>query len=157
METQLDILSESLDKKIKVLNEIQKYNLLQENVFKEERVSLDDFDKAVSEKEKLIDNLMLLDEGFETMYARLSEELKASKDKYADKIKILQEKSKVVSELSVAIQAQESRNKVLVEKFFKRSREEIGNSRRSSKAAFDYYKSMSGANYPQNNILDSKK
>lgn len=157
METQLDILSESLDKKIKVLNEIQKYNLIQENAFKEKRVSLDDFDKAVSEKEKLIDSLILLDEGFETMYERLSEELKVNKDNYADKIKILQEKIKIVSELSVAIQAQESRNKALVEKFFKRSREEIGNNRRSSKAAFDYYKSMSGANYPQNNILDSKK
>lgn len=157
METQLDILSESLDKKIKVLNEIQKYNLIQENAFKEKRVSLDDFDKAVSEKEKLIDSLILLDEGFETMYERLSEELKVNKDNYADKIKILQEKIKIVSELSVAIQAQESRNKALVGKFFKRSREEIGNNRRSSKAAFDYYKSMSGANYPQNNILDSKK
>lgn len=157
MENQLDILSQSLDEKIKVLKEIQEYNLQQEQAFKSDEIDLSSFDEAVEEKDCLIERLMRLDEGFETLYAKLAEELKENRARYADQIKLLQEKITKVTEMGVTIQAQEARNKKLVEDYFARARSGVRQNRQTSKVAYDYYKSMSGVNVQQSHFMDSKK
>ena len=55
MESQLTILSESLDRKLEVLQKIQEYNKRQEEVFSAEKVDIRQFDAAVEEKQHLID------------------------------------------------------------------------------------------------------
>lgn len=157
MENQLTILAESLDQKIQVLQEIQKYNERQEQVFTDSTVSMDAFDEAVEEKGKLIERLTLLDSGFETMYKKLGEQLKGNREKYADQIRMLQAKITTVTEMSVTIQAQEKRNKQLVEQFFARERAGLQQSRKTSKAAYDYYRKMSSVSTEQPQFYDSKK
>lgn len=157
MENQLNILSESLDEKIKVLEDIQEYNLRQEQAFKNGEADLESFDEAVEEKDRLIERLMRLDEGFEVLYAKLAEELKENRAQHASQIKILQEKITRVTEMGVTIQAQEARNKKLVEDYFAKARSGVRQNRQSSRVAYDYYKNMSGANLPQSHFMDSKK
>ncbi len=157
MESQLNILSESLDEKIKVLEEIQAYNLKQEASFKNGTADLEEFDEAVEAKDQLIERLMRLDDGFEVMYAGLAEELRENREKHADQIKELQAKIATVTEMGVTIQAQEARNKKLVEDYFSKARAGVRQNRQSSKAAYDYYKSMSGANLAQSRFMDSKQ
>lgn len=157
MESQLHVLSESLDEKLKVLKEIQEYNLRQEQAFKNGEADLEDFDEAVEEKDRLIERLMRLDDGFETMYAKLAEELKENRKYYAEQIKELQIKITKVTEMGVTIQAQEARNKKLVEDYFAKARAGIRQNRQSSKAAYDYYKSMSGVHLDQSHFMDSKQ
>ncbi|MDE7113752.1 MAG: flagellar protein FliT, partial [Acetatifactor sp.] len=108
MENQLSILSESLDKKLQVLQEIQEYNTRQEEAFKQEQADLESFDDAMEEKERLIEKLTQLDEGFEALFERVSAELKDRREQYAPQIQKLQEKVKQVMDLSVSIQAQEA-------------------------------------------------
>lgn len=157
MENHLNILAESLDKKIQVLQEIQEYNNMQEASFKEDKANLDDFDQAVERKGELIEQLNKLDEGFEILYNNLAEQLKEDKAKYADQIKILQQKINLVTELGVTIQAQEQRNKALIEQFFARERQGIRQGRQSSKVAYDYYKNMNQTNFIPPQFMDSKK
>ena len=157
MENQLQILSESLDRKLEVLKEIQEYNQRQESAFSAETVDMGGFDEAVAEKDRLIEKLTLLDAGFETMYAKLAKELEGNRDKYRVQIKELQEKISRVMEMSVLIQAQEARNKKLVEQYFSRERRNLQQSRKHSVAAYNYYKSLSGANAESSQFLDSKK
>lgn len=157
MESQLSILSESLDKKLQVLQKITEYNKLQEQSFQNGTAKLEDFDEAVEQKGRLIEEISRLDEGFELLYARLAKELQGNRERYKNQILVLQQKVAQVTELSVAIQAQEQRNKKLVEEFFARERRNIRESRKASKAAYGYYKSMSGANYIQPQIYDNKK
>lgn len=157
METQLDILSESLDKKLLVLKRIQEYNRIQEESFRNGQMKLLDFDEAVEEKGRLIEELNRLDEGFALLYERLSQELKDNRQRYTVQIRALQQKVAQVTELSVAIQAQERRNKKLVEDFFAGQRAEIGKNRKTSKAAYGYYKSMSGADFVRPRFFDDKK
>ena len=157
MESQLTILSESLDKKLQVLKEIQEYNKKQEQAFLSETVQLEDFDAAIEEKGRLIERLSKLDEGFEVVYGRLAEELKDNREKYKAQIVVLQDKIRQVTELSVSIQAQEQRNKALVEQYFARGRENIRKERKHSKAAYDYYKNMSGQSVPSSQFMDSKQ
>lgn len=157
MESQLNILAESLDKKLEVLKEIQKYNAEQEKSFQDGQADLDSFDAAVARKGQLIDKLLKLDSGFETMYAGLSEELKGNREKYAEQIKVLKQKVTEVTELSVSVQAQEQRNKKLIEEYFAKEREGIRNGRKSSKAAYDYYKNMSRSGFVPPQFMDSKQ
>ncbi len=139
MESQLSILAESLDRKLEVLKEIQKYNAEQEKSFQGGQADLDSFDAAMEKKGQLIEKIIKLDTGFETMYAKLSEELKGNRERYAEQIRVLQQKVTEVTELSVSVQAQEQRNKKLVEEFFAKERAGIRDGRKSSNADDEYY------------------
>ena len=157
MESQLDILSESLDQKLAVLQEIQEYNERQAQDFSEGRADMDSFDEAVEEKDRLIEKLSKLDEGFELLYEKLAEELKGNRERYAVQIKALQDKVSQVTEMSVTIQAQEARNKKLVEAYFAEVRRGLHQNRKNSKAAYDYYKNMNGTAGQHSHFMDSKQ
>ena len=157
MENQLTILSESLDKKLEVLQKIQDYNKRQEEIFSAEKVDMSLFDDAVEEKQRLIDEVVRLDEGFEILYEKLAKELEGNRERYAAQIKELQAKVAKVTELGVSVQAQEARNKKLIENYFAKERANIGQRRKNAKSAFDYYKSMSGAGYVPPQMYDNKK
>lgn len=138
----LTILSDSLDKKIEVLKRIQAFNDAQEKTFTESEPDMDSFDTALDEKEKLIQEILQLDQGFETLYERLKAELDENKDAYRDQIKELQAKITVITELSNAVQAKEARNKKLVENYFANQRMGIKQSRQRARAAYGYQQSM---------------
>lgn len=157
MDNSLDVLSESLDMKIQVLKDIEEYNMKQTEAFNKEDPDMESFDAAIEEKGKLIERLEKLDEGFEIMYEKVSDILSKDKDKYADKIRELQGKITIITDLSVSIQAQEARNRNLVENYFLKAKKGIKTGRLGSKAAFDYYKNMSGMSLNEAQFLDSKK
>lgn len=136
------ILSDSLDKKIEVLKKIQTYNEEQEKAFTEAEPDMSSFDVAIEEKEKLIQEVLKLDQGFETMYKRVKAELDGHRGEYKDQIAELQKKITVITELSNAVRVKEARNKKLIENYFAKQRVEIKQSRQRAKAAYGYQKSM---------------
>lgn len=156
-ENYLVILEESLRRKLQVLEDIQAYNQRQQEIFQADNVDLDQFDSYVDEKGVLIERLNSLDNGFERLYANVAQELSGNREKYGDQIKRLQELVSKVMEAGVAVQAQEARNKKLIEEYFRRQREGIREGRKSSKAAFDYYKNMSKSSVVMPQIMDQKK
>ena len=157
MNQYLTILIESLKKKVRVLDEIQKCNDRQTDLFKTSDASLDAFDGTVEEKGKLIEALVKLDEGFETLYERIAEEVATHKDSYADQIRELQELIKKVTDQSVTIQTQEARNKELVEQYFRNQKTQLKSKKQSSAVAINYYKNMSKTSVVTPQFLDSKK
>ncbi len=157
MENSLNILAESLDRKLAVLQKIQAYNKKQEAAFLGGAVELEEFDAAIGEKGRLIEEINGLDAGFEALYQRISEELKTDRGRYAAQIRELQQKIAAVTELGVAVQAQEARNKQLVEQYFAKRRAGIREGRVSSRAAYNYYKSMSNTNAVPPQFMDSKQ
>lgn len=157
MDNYLAILEESLSKKLKVMGRIRAYNKEQSELFTQGRADIDKFDESIEEKGRLIEQLTELDDGFETLYARVAEELKGDRARYADQIKRLQQLVKQVTDESVAIQAEEARNKALIEEYFAKERAGLRDNRKSSKAAYDYYKSMSNTKYAPPQYMDSKQ
>lgn len=153
----LSILEESLRKKLVVLDKIQVYNERQYECFSSEEVDMAGFDAAIEEKGKLIEELTKLDEGFETLYASISEQIKKNKEAYAPQIKVLQDLIRQVTEKSVSIQAQEARNKALIETYFSREKKQIREGRVTSKAAYGYYKSLDKAALEASRAFDLKK
>lgn len=156
-ENYLTLLEESLRRKLEVLAEIQKYNLHQQEIFQSDQVDLDKFDEYVAEKGVLIDKLTALDSGFEKLYSKVSEELKTNRQQYAGQIKTLQALVTEVTETGVAVQAQEARNKKLIEDYFKRERDGIRMNRKTSKAAINYYKNMNKSSVVMPVFMDDKK
>lgn len=156
-ENYLNILEESLESKLQVMGEIKKYSLLQQEIFQSQDKDLDKFDEYVDKKDQLLEKLTALDNGFETLYGNVSKELQDNREKYAEQIKRLQELVSRVTEESVTIQAQEARNKKLVEEYFRKERAGIAKNRKSSRAAYDYYKSMSGSAVDTSQLFDNKK
>ena len=134
----LKILEESLHKKLQVLDEIQAYNEKQRKIFQSEDIKLDEFDAAVEEKGKLIEQVSRLDEGFETLYANVAKQLEGNRE-------------------SVSVQAQEARNKALIEAYFTNERSQLRQGRQASKAAYGYYKNMNNSNVVPPQFLDSKQ
>ena len=114
-ENYLTLLEESLKRKLQVMAEIQAYNLRQQEIFQADEVEFDKFDEYMAEKESLIEKLTSLDNGFERLYQKVAEELKDNRQKYTEQIKSLQKLITEVTDASVAIQAQEARNKKLIE------------------------------------------
>ncbi len=157
MENYLKILEESLKKKLKLLEEIQAYNEAQHQVFTGEEVILEKFDEYIAEKEKLIQQVIHIDDGFEILYDKKSNELQANREKYAGQIKVLQELVRQVTEKHVAVQAQETRNKALIEAYFAKEKNRIGQGRRVSKAAYSYYSNINKVAQAESRFMDSRQ
>lgn len=157
MDNYLGILEESLQKKRKVLDEIAAYNQEQEQLLKKEKVSLEELDENMKHKDELIQRLTELDEGFETLYERVREQLLVNKDAYKEQILRLQQLISQVTEKSVSIQAQEARNKRLIDDYFKKERSQLRQNRQSSKAAYNYYKNVNNTNVVMPQMMDQKK
>ena len=123
----------------------------------EEIVSEEAFDSSIEEKGVLIDELTKLDEGFETLYGHIKGQLAEGKERYKVQIASLQKKIAEVTEKSVAIQAQEARNKNLAENYFAKAREDLKKNRKSSRAALDYYRNMNKMQVVSPQFMDKKK
>lgn len=156
MNNSLNVLADSLDMKIDVLKKIFDYTTKQKSIFESEDPDVDEFDRLVDEKDVLVDKLESLDDGFEKLYQDVSEQLKTERDKYSSQIRDLQEKIREITDMSASIQAQEARNRKMIEDYFTKSRQGIKQNRASSKAAFDYYKNMTGMNLQIPGAWDSK-
>ena len=159
MEDYLQLLEESLVKKIRVLDKIEEFDLKQKEVLSSDDSTpdFDKFDSYIEEKGKLIDELNSLDEGFESLYERVAETLKRDIPGNASKIRKLQELIREITDKSVEIQKQEAENKALVEKYFKNARGDIGRGRNSVNAAYSYYQAQRGMGGNESLFVDSKQ
>lgn len=157
MNSSFDVLLESLNMKIAVLKEIEQYNDIQRKAFSDSSPDIDSFDEAIEKKTELIDKLEKLDDGFETLYERISEELRNNKSAYTEQIKEIQARISEITDLSMTIQASEARNKKLIEEYFAKERKTLRDGRIGSKVALDYYKNMSGMHVAEANFMDSRK
>lgn len=151
------ILIESLQQKKIVLSALAHKNEEQAAIVKEDNFDLEAFDRNTNAKADLISKLELLDNGFASVYERVREEMMEHKDQHKSEIETLQTLISQITDLSIAIQASEARNKQMLEQYFIQSRKRLKNNRISVKVANDYYKNMSQVNYIDPQLLDKKK
>ena len=158
METEnyLQIMTSSLEKKKKILQDIVDYNVEQERIVTSGEFDGDKFQKNMENKAECIDMLNTLDEGFQSVYDRVKADVEMYKQNYKADIQRLQQLIKEVSALSAAIQAQESRNKLQIERKFSELKQETKTAKRSVSMANKYYQNMSRvSSEPQ--FMDHKK
>lgn len=151
------ILAESLEKKIKVLDEISAENLSQRELLKSENFDMEAFEASVDRKSELIEQVGFLDEGFETMYERVREALNTEKQSYREEIATLKKLISAVTEKSVIIQKQEQENRTLAEAQFSREKKKVQQIKNSRQVTSQYYKNMAKLNYVEPQFMDKKK
>ena len=153
----LDMLEESLVKKIEVMKSIEEENEKQKTLLKNpNEVDEAAFDKILDEKGELIDRLLKLDDGFQALFDRVKEEVGQNKDKYKDQIKRMQDYIQEITGMSASIEAAEHRNKKLAEEYFSAAREKMNYSRQTSAAAFNYYQTMNNYRDVPPQFMDNK-
>ena len=156
-QTYIDIMIQSLDRKIQVLDQIIEVNIRQTNILEDKEASVEEFDKSVEEKAALIEQMQQLDSGFEKLYARVEEELKGNKEAHAEEIKAMQSCIRKITDKSMQIQAQEARNKELFVRKVTYVKDTAKGLRTNSKVATQYYKNMMKLNYVDPQFMDNKK
>lgn len=153
----LTILMESLQKKIRILDQIILADQEQREALEDPNLDPDDFDRIVQKKADFIEQLEQLDAGFEEVFARVKEELDGNREQYKEQIHIMQDLIRKITDKSLLIQKQEAQNKELMEKKFAAVRSQAREVRKSQKIVNQYYKNMMKNNYNDPQFLDNKK
>ena len=117
----------------------------------------DDFDACVEEKAKQIEQLELLDTGFQEVYDKIKADLQTNQQEYREEIAEMQEYIRRLTDKSATIQAQEARNKDLMTQKFASVRKQVKEVRKSQKVVNQYYKSMMKSGYMEPQFTDNKK
>ena len=118
MKSYLQILQDSLDKKLQMLVKIEEKSLEQSAMLKNQEVDLVAVDTNMDEKAELIEKVLSIDNGFESIYEKIREQLISNKEQYKDEIKTIKALIEKVTEKSASIQAIEARNKAQMEVVF---------------------------------------
>lgn len=152
----IDLLIDSLNKKISILEDILELDQKQKSIALSEKFEMEDLDAVSGEKIHLIEKMNKLDDGFETMYDRVRDDLQINKESYADQIRTMQGLIEKVVGLSASIEAEEKRIQSAVDGQFGKLKQSIKDTRKNSKAVSNYYKSMSKLDL-QPQFMDKKK
>ncbi len=138
----LQILEDSLNKKITVLSDLSSITDEQTQMLQLDTFDEDAFNDTVVRKAELIETLDRLDDGFQKLYNRVKEQLEQGREQYATEIQRLQTKIRMILDLSMKIERNESSNKNLVTAKFAALKKEVHQVRKSRDSATNYYKSM---------------
>ncbi len=153
----LDMLEESLVKKLDIMTKIEEENARQKEILSSpENVDIEAFDKTLDVKGDYIEQLLALDEGFQTLFDKVKEEVGDHKEAYKDQIKRLQGLIHDVMDKSASIEAEEHRNKRMAETYFSTAREQMSSGKRSASVAFNYYQTMSNFKNIPPQFVDKK-
>lgn len=151
------ILTDSLKKKMEVLNRIKAANAEQKKIALAEPFDGEAFDANMDEKALLIKKLEELDKGFDTVYNRVREELLSNSSAYKPEIEELKRLIGAITGLSMDIQAEEQRNKALVADCFEKAHRKISDAKNTKRIAANYYQTMAKSTYMEPQFLDKKK
>lgn len=153
----INILIESLQKKIRILDEIILVDQEQREGLEDPNLDPDDFDKIVEKKSDYIEQLDQLDSGFEELFARVRDELNENRETYKEQIHTMQDLIRKITDKSLMIQKQEAQNKELMQQKFAAVRSQAREVRKSQKIVNQYYKNMMKTNYIDPQFMDNKK
>ena len=160
-ESYLEMMKDSLDKKIELLKQIQEKNKEQYNILsvqlKDNEVDQEAFDKIVEEKSEIADELDVLNDGFTSLFDNLKNEINDNKERYKDQIIHMQGQIRDIMDLTNTIELQEHANKELVDTFFSNERKKLKGVRNSSRASMNYYQNMNRSKVEESMFMDEKQ
>lgn len=153
----IKIMVESLEKKRDILDRITEQNRQQKLLLSDPNLLPEDFEKNMENKSRLVEQLNLLDEGFEQMFERVKETLQGNREQYAAEIAAMQELIRDITAKTNAIQAQEVRNREDVTRKFAEVRDQVKGVRNSQKVVRQYYQNMVKQSSFSAQVIDNKK
>lgn len=152
----LKMLDQSLDQKKQMLDEMIEMTATQKVSLEKDPVDWTGFDDLVGKKAEMIERLDRMDDGFESVYDRIREELVRDKEQHKEFVAEIQKKIQAVSDASATLMAAERRNKELVEVKMADEKKKLQQRKTTSKVASNYYRSMNKVNLIDPQLMDKK-
>ncbi len=153
----INILKDTLKKKIYLLDVLLTETLSQEEYLSLKHMDIDEFEKAVIRKEPLIEQLNKLDDGFELIFENFGKVIKENKNLYQKDILEIQEYIRQVMQKSTLLQGKEKSNKVKLENYLSNRKMEVRKFKANNQAVSNYYKNMADSYQGEAIFLDKKK
>lgn len=152
----LKMLDQSLDQKKQMLDQMIEMTATQKVSLDKDPVDWEGFDQLVEKKAEMIERLDKMDDGFESVYDRIREELLKDKEQHKELVAAIQKKIQAVSDDSAALMAAERRNKEQVEIKIAEEKKRLQQRKTTSKVATNYYRSMNKVNLIDPQLMDKK-
>lgn len=156
-ENYVQILIDTISKKEETLQKILEITKEQEQLSKAEVYDSERMEKTLNDKEIQISRLNYLDDGFQSVYDRVSSEIRKNVELYKKDIAILQDKIRICTELGNAIQVLEDRNRNRFAQLFSKTKKEYSVSKNKANVAQNYFKTMNNSKIMDAYFVDKKK
>lgn len=153
----IEILKQSLTKKIELLDTIMALNVLQKDMLENPDLDPDELEENLNRKADLVEQLSKLDDGFSQIYDRVRADLAENRGAYSEDIAQMKRDINAIMDKSTAIQSQEKRNQVLMQQKFTSVKKQIKEVKKSRQAVNSYYRNMMKMGTPDSTFLDNKK
>lgn len=153
----IEILKQSLTKKIELLDTIMALNVLQKDMLENPDLDPDELEENLNRKADLVEQLSKLDDGFSQIYDRVRADLTENRGAYSEDITQMKRDITAIMDKSTAIQSQEKRNQVLMQQKFTSVKKQIKEVKKSRQAVNSYYRNMMKLGLPEATFLDDKK
>lgn len=157
MTNELQLLIDALAKKKMILQDILKKSEEQNEAASSDKFDAEQFDHLVDDKASLLQQMELIDDGFDAVYERIKDEMVQQKDVYKAEIAQLQCLIRETIDLGAKIHTTEVRTKARLETAIQQSRQDLQRQKQSSRTVMDYYKANSQMNYTESYFIDQKK
>lgn len=155
--TYINVLIMSLKKKITILEKVEKTVSTEGDLLKNSNTTVDQLSLIDDEKVEQLAELDKVDEGFQRVYERVKEEFADNKYKYEEEIKIMQGLIKTISDFTAKIQAQEIRNKQLMDLYIQRKKQEVRAFKVNHRSASTYTSHLADRTSGQSYFFDGRK
>ena len=153
----IEILKQSLTKKIELLDTIMALNVLQKDMLENPDLDPDELEENLNRKADLVEQLSKLDDGFSQIYDRVRADLTENRGAYSEDTAQMKRDITAIMDKSTAIQSQEKRNRVLMQQKFTSVKKQIKEVKKSRQAVNSYYRNMMKMGTPGSTFLDDKK
>lgn len=153
----LDVLIQSLRKKLVLLNRISILNQEQREILQDEEAAPDVFDINVRDKGDLVDQIVALDAGFDEVYAHIKDLMERDHSAYEDQLEQMRELIRQVMAKDASVRAEEQRNYELAQRKFANVKKQVREVKASRKMVNSYYQNMMSQKPGDAMFLDNKK
>ena len=153
----LELLIQSLKKKLLLLNQIIVLNQHQKEMLMDENLDPDTLDVNVREKDELISQVTQLDDGFDEVYAHIADLMKKNHSDYEEELDRMRELIRQIMAKDASIRTDEQRNYELAQKKFARVKKQIREVKTSQKIVNRYYQNMMQQRQADIQYMDNKK
>lgn len=157
VEEKLKRLEQNLEKGNELLDRLQELCDKQLGLFDNTEMEAKAFDECMDEQDALLQELITLNEETDEIYASLHSEIISSDSSYIVQVARLQKLISQIVDKTSSLQNKEQSKKQKMDDYFERERKNFGDGRKTSKAALDYYKSMSRSSVITPQFMDQKK
>lgn len=153
----LDVLIQSLRKKLVLLNRISILNQDQREILQDEQAAPDAFDINVRDKGDLVEQIVALDAGFDEVYAHIKDLMERDHSAYEAQLDEMRKLIRRVMEKDASVRADEQRNYKLAQQKFADVKKQVREIKASQKMVNSYYQSMMNQKPGDAMFLDNKK